>query len=410
MNDLVGSARTWRWYGALIGVLVAVVAVTFALAMVLLRPPGADRSALLMVLSAPAVTAAALTPLLRRWVSVRASIAGTVIAIGFSSLALGVVASSAAARAMFVSGHDYRMFVVVLVLSCGIAVVVGYALTTPLTDDLRRLGQVVREVASGDLAVKTGIVRRDEVGRAARAVDDMTSQLAEVDRERALLAQARMQLLTSVGHDLRTPLAAIRAAVESVRDGLAEDPDAYLVTAERHVGTCERLLSQLTEFARLEAMPAPGVWETVLLDELLDEAVDALRPLAVTNEVELVGRRSGRTVIEGDPIDLARAIRNLVDNAIRHSPSGGSVVVEVEGTDDWVRVAVTDEGSGFPAEFRADAFEPFTQADGARSRPGSSGLGLAICRAIVDVHGGSISLGDGPGGRVEFSLPAKPVA
>ncbi len=156
MNDMGGSARTWRWYGALIGVLVAVVAVTFALAMVLLRPPGADWSALLMVLSAPAVTAAALTPLLRRWVSVRASIAGTVIAIGFSSLALGVVASSAAARAMFVSGHDYRMFVVVLVLSCGIAVVVGYALTTPLTDDLRRLGQVVREVASGDLAVKTG--------------------------------------------------------------------------------------------------------------------------------------------------------------------------------------------------------------------------------------------------------------
>jgi two-component system sensor histidine kinase BaeS len=395
----------WRlvlWLAAL------VVGAAF-LAEVLLSPATADdRWHLLLILAAPAVVTAALVPLLRRWVSSRASVAGAALVVGLCSLALGAVTTSAASNAMFLSTHDYRLFLVVLVLSCGIALVVGSQLTRPLARDIARLGDVAERVAAGDFTARTEIRRKDEVGRAAAAVDEMVTSLQAAATERERLAAARQMLFTSIGHDLRTPLAAMRAAVESLQDGIAPDPHRYLGVVGNELDNVEALLDQLVEFARIESGQRTHARETVSVAELAHEAVEALTPVADRRTIRLMLRADGPGHVSANQLDVSRGLRNLVENAIRHSPPDGTVTVTVGSGDDGVSVVVADEGDGFPADFRDHAFDPFTRADPARAtRTGHAGLGLAITRALVQQHGGRIWLGDGPGGDVHLWFPPK---
>ncbi len=395
----------WRlilWLGA--SVIAAAV-----LAEILLTPASADdRWHLLAILAAPAVITAALVPLLRRWVSSRASVAGAALVVGLCSLALGAVTTSAASNAMFLSSHDYRLFLVVLMLSCGIALIVGTQLTRPLARDIARLGVIAEQVAGGDLSARTEIRRKDEVGRAAAAVDEMVNSLQAADDERERLAAARQMLFTSIGHDLRTPLAAMRAAVESLQDGIAPDPHRYLGVVGNELDNVEALLDQLVEFARIESGQRTVVRETVSVAELAHEAVEALTPVADRRRVLLALSADGPGHVTANQLDVSRALRNLVENAIRHSPVDCTVTVSVSRTDDGVTVVVADQGEGFPDDFRQLAFDPFTRADPARAtRTGHAGLGLAITRALVQQHDGRVWLGAGPGGDVHVWFPPK---
>ncbi|MGZ4770142.1 MAG: HAMP domain-containing protein, partial [Ilumatobacteraceae bacterium] len=215
---------SWRLIGWLTGIVLA----AFVLAELLLKPPnGGERLHLMVILGAPALVTALLVPLLGKWVSARTSVAGSAFLVGLCSLALAAVTTSAASNAMFLSSHDFRLFLVVLVLSSSIALAVGSHLTRPLANDIARLGEVAERVAAGDLTARTGISRGDEVGRTARAVDSMIVALDDAASQRQRAANARQMLFTSIGHDLRTPLSAMRAAVESLQDGVAPDPDRY---------------------------------------------------------------------------------------------------------------------------------------------------------------------------------------
>ncbi len=387
--------------------LAALVAGAALLAEVLLRPPSTDeRLHLLVILAAPAVVTAALVPVLRRWVSRRASVAGAALLVGLCSLALGAATTSAASNAMFLSNHDFRLFLVVLLLSCGIALAVGVQLSAPLARDIARLGQVAEAVAAGDLDVRTEIHRKDEVGRAAAAVDEMVQSLRAAAEERQRLAQARQLLFTSVGHDLRTPLAAMRAALESVQDGVARDPDRYLQIVGSELHNVEALLDQMTAFARIESGAPLGQRELVSMAEVAHEAVEALGPLAERRDVQLAVEAADAGTVRATPLDLARCLRNLVENAIAHSPAGGTVTVTVVASGGGVEARVRDDGPGFPADFREHAFEPFTRADPARTtRTGHAGLGLAITRALTLQHDGRVWLGPGPGGDVRLWFP-----
>jgi two-component system, OmpR family, sensor histidine kinase BaeS len=398
------NVRVVAWLCALVGG-------AALLAEALLSPPNAgERWHLLAILAAPAVVTVALLPLLRRWVSGQASVAGAALVVGLCSLALGTVTTSAASNAMFLSSHDYRLFLVVLALSSGIALVVGSHLTRPLARDIARLGDVAAQVASGDFSTRTGIHRKDEVGRTAQAVDSMVHALQEADDERDRLAAARQMLFTSIGHDLRTPLAVIRAAVESLQDGIAPDPHRYLGVVGNELDNVEAMLEQLVEFARIEAGQRTQLRETISVAELAHEAIEALAPVADRLQVTLQLRADDAGDITANQLDVSRVLRNLVENAIRHSPAGGTVTVHVasSGSDPGVAVGVADTGDGFPADFRAHAFDPFTRADPARAtRTGHAGLGLAITRALVQQHGGRVWLGDGPGGDVRLWFPPK---
>ncbi|MDH4076314.1 MAG: HAMP domain-containing histidine kinase [Acidimicrobiia bacterium] len=394
--------------------LVAVVGAAMVLAELLVRPPSADeRRHLMLILAAPAIVTAALTPLLSRWVSTRSSVAGTALLVGLCSLTLGAVTTSAASNAMFVSTHDYRLFLVVLVLSSGMALAVGSHLTRPLASDIAQVGRVAEQVANGDLTARTGVRRNDEVGQTAQAVDSLVASLGRAEEERNRAAAARQLLFSSIGHDLRTPLAAMRAAVESLQDQLAVDPPRYYGVLGTQLDHIEGLLEQLVEYARIESGHGQRERASVSVAELADESVEALCPVAHRAGVTLVVTTDGPALVMASASDLARVLRNLADNAIRHSPRGGAVTIDIRTGDTEVLVAVRDQGPGFPEQFAAQAFDPFTRSDPARdTRTGHAGLGLAIARALVEAHDGRIwiaSWPDGDGGGAQPSGTSAPV-
>lgn len=314
-------------------------------------------------------------------------------------LGVAVLMIAIAAQTMFINDHDLGLLMWVLIPAVLGAAMVAVLMARPVARDAKLICAAAMRVADGDLTARTGVRRNDELGEAAAMFDVMVDRLDSIEHERSLM-------LSAISHDLRTPLAALRAAVEAIRDGVASDPDLYLTGMERQV----RALSSLVDDLQLHSRLVSGTIELrcVQLDltELADEAMETLRPLAETRNVKLLLEAKRRITVDVDGSQLARVIRNLLDNAIRHAPSGSVVLVQVEQVGESATLRVIDQGSGFPAEFRDRAFEPFTRADPARdTRTGTAGLGLSIARGIVTAHHGTVGLGDGPGGVVEITLP-----
>ena len=317
-------------------------------------------------------------------------------------LAVAVIMIVIAAQQMFINDSDLGFLLWILIPATAAAAIVAYVLSAPIARDAHRLSDAAARVASGDLAARSGVRRSDELGDAAREFDRMAERLGAVEMERSLM-------LSSISHDLRTPLAALRASVEAIRDGVAPDPDAYLAGMEHQIQALADLVADLQLHTRI----ASGTLETrsgrVDLTELADEAVEALRPLAARSDVMLTIETEDRVVLNGDAAQLGRVLRNLLDNAIRHTPAGTTVRTEVilDGPSSRGIVRVVDEGPGFPPELSDRAFDAFTRGDEARDvSTGTAGLGLAIARGIITAHGGTIGIVAATGGVVEVRLPS----
>ncbi|HEX9260839.1 MAG TPA: HAMP domain-containing sensor histidine kinase [Acidimicrobiales bacterium] len=348
----------------------------------------------------------ALALLLRALLRHSRSLRHQVLAVLLSALTVGGVAAVAAAELMVLDEGELGTVLGILVLTALFSVALVTVASAPLGRDARRLEATVRRIESGDRTVRTGIARADELGHVARALDELVARLDRLEQERAANETERINLLTNIGHDLRTPLAALRAALEALADGIAPDPDRYLRSMQRDVDALAGLIDDLfllsrLEAGRLELHPVP-----IDLAELADEAVEALAPAAAARGVHLVLDASGAVPVSGNATAVARVIRNLLDNALRFAPEGSQVQVAVD-SDPLPTIRVIDGGPGFPAGFAPRAFERFTRPDDHRSRSsGGTGLGLAIARGLVEAQGGRIWIEDPPGGRVAFQLPA----
>jgi signal transduction histidine kinase len=314
-------------------------------------------------------------------------------------LCVAMMMIAVAAQTMFISGHDQTFLMWALIPAVLAAAIVALLLARPVARDANRIHDAAMKVADGDLSARTGVQRNDELGDAAEMFDVMVDRLSTVEAERSLM-------LSSISHDLRTPLAALRAAVEAIRDGVVPNPDVYLAGMERQVGALSSLVDDLQLHTRLVSGTLKMNRSTLDLTELADEAMETLRPLAEARGVRLLLEADDRISVDGDVSQLARVVRNVLDNAIRHAPDDSVVLVQVEELNGEALLRVVDEGPGFPAEFRDRAFEPFTRADEARdTRTGTAGLGLSIAKGILTAHDGTIGLGAGPGGTVNISLP-----
>ncbi len=321
------------------------------------------------------------------------------VAAMLAVLGVAVLMIAIAAQSMFINEHDQRLLMWVLVPAVLGAALVAMMMARPVARDASRICDAAMRVADGDLGARTGVVRSDELGEAAAMFDLMVDRLDAIERERAVM-------LSSISHDLRTPLAALRASVEAIRDGVAPDPDAYLSGMERQIGALASLVDDLQLHSRIVSGTYDVTRTQLDLTELADEAMETLRPLAETRHIALLLEADHRVTVEADGSQLARAIRNLLENAIRHAPDDSVVLVQVGANARTATLRVVDQGSGFPTDFRERAFEPFTRADPARDlRTGTAGLGLSIARGIVAAHGGTIGVADGPGGIVEIALP-----
>lgn len=316
------------------------------------------------------------------------------------------------ARLMFSSEHDLQLAAVLLVFAGGIAVALGGFFAVTLSSRLARLESATQAIAGGDLTARAPVTGSDEIAALARAFNQMAGRLEAADRKQKELDSLRRDLLAWVGHDLRTPLASIRLLVEALADGVVSEPAMardYLNQARKQVDHLSALVDDLFQVSQLDAGGLPLQREASSLADLISDTLESFSGLAAQGGVQL----SGSVGAELDPLTMdvariGRVLDNLVSNAIRHTPPGGSVTLRAERAGEAVLVSVADTGEGILAEDLPHVFERFYRGDKSRSSSrGGSGLGLAIARGIVEAHGGRIWVESerGKGSRFSFSLP-----
>ncbi len=317
------------------------------------------------------------------------------------------------ARLMFLSRHDLLLAAVLLVFAGIIAASLGYLLSGGVVAAVTRLNRAAEQVAAGDLDVKVPVDGSDEVATLAASFNEMTRRLREAEDKRAAAEAARRELLTAVGHDLRTPLASVRVIVEALSDGVVDDPATvarYLRTAQGELGTLSLLVDDLFMLAQLDAGGVEMERQPNSLTDLISDTLESFSVRAEQQHVTLrgePGQSSGTAAF--DARYVGRALANLVENALRYTPPGGEVVLRTGGVPGGLSVEVSDTGPGIAEADLPRVFERFYRGEGSRNRAtGGSGLGLAIVKGVVEAHGGSVGVEAPPGRGTTFSfiLPA----
>jgi signal transduction histidine kinase len=330
-----------------------------------------------------------------------------VILIGFGAALLGTVA---AAQAMFVSTHDLKVLSVVLVGAATVAVVGAQQVAADVDRAARSLGDVTRRI--GDGASTPAVVPRhapEELTRLGRELERMQERLTEAKRHEQRVEQSRRELVAWVSHDLRTPLAGVRAMVEALNDGVVDDEETvrrYLGAIQTETDRLAGLVDDLFELSRIEGDALRLTPEPIAMAELVSDTLVSAQAVAAHRGVALRGSiGAARDVASVSIPEMNRVLRNLVDNAIRHTPPGGTVTVDVVGRASAVDVTVSDECGGIADADLDRVFELAYRADPARAT-GAGGLGLAIAKGIVEAHGGRITVANlGHGCRFLVELP-----
>jgi signal transduction histidine kinase len=323
--------------------------------------------------------------------------------IGSIKLKLGVVILAAVAvTVVVVSVGDnagitsWLTGLIAAVLALAMVQLLAHGMTFPL----REMVDAARAMSAGDYGRRVTATSRDEVGELARAFNTMAEELAEVDR-------LRRDLVANASHELRTPLGALQATLENLVDGVETADPATLAAALRQVERLGSLVEQLLDLSKLESGAVPLERGPVAARPLLEEVVAEWRQEAEARRLRLaVVVLPESLALRADHERIQQVLRNLVANAVRHSPDGGRLIVKAAAAGDHVELEVVDEGPGIAPGERGRVFERFYRADAARSG-GGAGLGLAIARWIVELHGGAIRAEDAQphGCRMVVELP-----
>lgn len=269
-------------------------------------------------------------------------------------------------------------------LAAGTALVLARLLAIGMTRPLREMAGAAGKMARGDYTQRVHTASRDEVGELAAAFNRMSSDLEHVER-------LRRDLVANVSHELKTPISALRAHLENLLDGVEQPNRETLHVMLQQSERLSRLVEQLLDLSRLESGDIPFQRQPVALRPLVSEVVSEVGVgsagrVAVSQDVP-----AGLPPLWADPERLHQVLFNLLDNAVRFTPAGGTVTVSASRSEDRCEVRVTDTGPGIPSEHLPLLFERFYRVDQARARgDGGTGIGLAIARSIVEAHGGTI--------------------
>ena len=334
---------------------------------------------------------------LRRLPSIRLQLAG----LGLLAVALPLAAVLVSGVVMFDSEHDLTILLVAAACSTAALAAAGL-LGGSILRALERVRTASAAIAGGDFAARAPEDGPSELAELGTSFNEMAASVEE-------LFDARRQLVAWASHDLRTPLASMQAMLEAVEDGLVE-PERYVPALKQQVDALRVLVDDLFELARLDA----GVLSLELLEAplagVVRSALDGLEAEAEARHVALAARIDGDPRAICAPDKVERVLLNLLTNAIRHTPSDGSVAVVVEPLEREVRVSVEDTGEGIPPDSAKRVFDHFWRGDRSRtSETGGAGLGLAIAHGLVEAQGGRIWAENvaGGGARVSFTLPRR---
>ena len=316
------------------------------------------------------------------------------------------------AQMMFASQHDLLLAIVLLVFAGGMAMALGYFLSSTITDRVHQLRGAAEQLAEGDLKTRVTVQGRDEVAALAQTFNKMAEQLEAAAAKQRELEKMRADLIAWVGHDLQTPLASIRAILEALADGVVDDPETvkrYLNTAQRDVRSLSALIDDLFQMAQLNAGGFKLNFENASLADLISDTIESFTELAARQNLTLSGSVDpSLDPVRMDTRRIGRVLNNLIGNAVRHTSAHGEVKVTARRTNSGVEVSVSDTGEGIRADDLPHIFDGFYRGEKSRSRAtGGAGLGLAISRGIVQAHGGEIKVESeaGKGSRFTFHLP-----
>ncbi|HEY2258304.1 MAG TPA: HAMP domain-containing sensor histidine kinase [Solirubrobacteraceae bacterium] len=332
-----------------------------------------------------------------------------VVAVGVAPVLAALILVS---LLMILSDHE-AVVVAAIVLGAGIVAVAGARLLAGgIMHDVESIRDGLLAVGRGKRDIHIETAARDELAELAAAANTMIADLQAEEAARDHSDLARRDLVAAVSHDLRTPITSLRLLADAVGDDVVADGEmrrGYLDRMRVHIDALSALIDDLFELSRLEAGDISWSLERVPLRELVCETVEAMRTQAEAKGVAVVSDVSGELrPARANPEKLQRVLFNLIQNAIRHTPADGSVVVRAEPGEQGIEVEIADSGDGIAPAEREHVFTAFYRGGVNASRTGDgAGLGLAVSRAIVEAHGGRIWLADSSvGTRVRFSLLA----
>jgi signal transduction histidine kinase len=322
-----------------------------------------------------------------------------------------VVGVWVAARAMFVSDQELGALAVILVSATTVAAMTALFMGRRIGGSVETLLGDVRTV--GDGAASLGQSRERLPIELARVRDELarsTLRLEESRQRERALDTSRRELIAWVSHDLRTPLAGIRALAEALEDRVVDDAETiarYHSALRIESDLLAGLIDDLFELSRTQAGVLRLEFERVSLRDLVSDALATAAPIAAAKGVHLEGRINDPVpeLLASAP-EVLRALRNILENAVRHTPADGTIIVDAGGHDDSAYVSIADSGGGIPPADLAHVFDAAFRGDHARTPGGGAGLGLAIARGLVEAHRGEISVcNDNGGARFTVTLP-----
>ncbi len=344
------------------------------------------------------------------------TLAGQLRVVVLALVASMVGGTVVVARAMFLSTHDLAVTLWVAGVSGLVALLAASLLGRSFMRAARRLLESARAVGTG-ATVAAEASRTTELADLARELAATSERLAEARAEVQRVEASRRELVAWVSHDLRTPLASVRAMAEALEDGLVDDPDRYHRGIRTQVDRLTSLVDDLFELSRLQAGQLPLQSAPTAVYDLISDVVADVAPRAEERGVSVVVRGDLDRTLVVDHRQLTRALENLLSNALRFSPRGAEVELSVRDRPAVLEIAVTDRGGGIAPDDLVRVFEAGWRGDEARSStpgsgepgsgdPGGAGLGLAIVRSIVEAHAGSVTAHNVEGGsRFVLALP-----
>jgi two-component system, OmpR family, sensor histidine kinase SaeS len=399
--------RFWRT----LALVVAVAAAGAVGTLVVARAMGMHASDLAHLLSLllPAALVTVVAAFGARALLRRSSLRQRFVAVALTAAVAALANLAVLTNQMFVADHDATLVTILLVYSVAAGVAAALVLANSSSAAIRRLEATARSLGTGDLGARVGeLDAGPELDTLAATLDRMAERLQRAQEREREIETRRHDLITAVSHDLRTPLASLRAMVEAVDEGVVRDPTTlgrYAGEMRRSVNQLVAMVDDLFELTQLDAAAIESETRRASLAEVVGSAVAAVELQAEEKGLSLQTDLHDAADAPCSP-RLERVLQNLLANAVRHTPADGSVRIDGVRHPDRLEIAVQDTGEGIGPDDLAQVFDPFFRADQARSG-GGSGLGLALAKRIVEALGGRITAASTPeeGSRFAVEIP-----
>jgi signal transduction histidine kinase len=286
---------------------------------------------------------------------------------------------------VFVSNTINRFLIWGALLAIAIALIITFFFSQRIASPIRALTVSARKLGQGDFSQRVNIKTRDEIGELGKSFNSMATDLERNEK-------LRKNMVADVAHELRTPLTNVAGYLEAIQDDVVKPDKATIASLSEEVGLLTKLVEDLQELTLADAGELKLARQPGDMAGLIQQSVKSVQVKAAEKGLEVNSILTDELpIIDFDYYRMSEVLRNLLANAIKHTPAGGTISVSIRKEDNMLKVAVADTGEGIPAEDLENVFERFYRVDRSRARnEGGSGLGLTIARRIVESHGGKI--------------------